>query len=272
MSPATQLAASAVHAPPARQRLGSGFGLAIGLHAAVFAGIIAAALFQPRHRNPFGDSVTRQGAVQATMVNSLPLPQRVPPVDKQVLAPEHVSPAPKPPPKEAAAPPPRPTDILVKAKTPEKVPPKKAAPIETPAPPKHPQPTPPTPKATTGESATQFAQSATQVRNGTAAATVEDRAFGARYAYYRDVISRTVAQNWFTGEADPAASNGKTTTLVFDVERDGTIANIRTEKRSGSPSLDSSALRALQRVDSFGPLPGPADHVTVEYSFEFRQP
>jgi protein TonB len=224
------------------------------------------------HVNEWGDRVAQQGAVQASMVSAIPLPQKVPPVKDNVLTPDQPSVAPVTPPKEATAPPPKPTDVLVKAKTPEWTQPK-VAPREALTPPKHPQPTPDTPKAQTGQAATQIAQSVSQVKNGLASATIEDKTFGLRYAYYRDIIARTVANNWFTGEADPRASNGKQVTLVFDVERDGTIENVRTAQRSGSPSLDTSALRALQRIDTgFGPLPGPADHVTVEYTFEYRQP
>ncbi len=98
----------------------------------------------------------------------------------------------------------------------------------------------------------------------------QDRTFGARFAYYVNIVNRTVAQNWYTQEADPRASEGKRVTIVFDIDRDGIPSNARIGSRSGSPSLDTSALRALQRVEGFGPLPA-GDHITVEYSFDYRQ-
>jgi protein TonB len=101
-------------------------------------------------------------------------------------------------------------------------------------------------------------------------ATVQDRAFGNRYAYYVKIVSQIVAQNWYTQEADAAVSQGKRVTILFDINRDGVPQNIRIETKSGSPSLDASALHALQRVDNFGPLPA-GDHITVEYSFDYKQ-
>lgn len=254
--------------PP--DRLGPGFAGALGLHALLVAALAAAAFLGHAPRNPWGENASTVGAIQASMVSALPLPSRAKPVEKSVLASEDVTPTPKPPPKEATAPPPRPTDVLIKARTPEKAPPK-VAPVPTEAPPKHPQPAPATPKAATGDAATQLPQSISQVKNGTATATVQDRTFGNRYAYYVQIVSRTVAQNWYTQEADPRASQGKRVTLVFDIGRDGVPANVRLETRSGSQSLDSSAMHALQRIDGFGPLPT-GDHITVEYTFDYRQP
>jgi protein TonB len=201
-------------------------------------------------------------------VSAIPLPAKVAPVKDSVLASENVTPVPKPPPKEATQPPPKPTDILVKEKTPEKA---KVAPVPAVTPPKHPQPTPPTTKAASGDAATQLPEAITQTKNGTAIATVQDRTFGNRYAYYVQIVSRTVAQNWYTGEADPRDSQGKRASIVFDINRDGTPTNIRIQTRSGSPSLDSSALHAIQRIDSFGPLPA-GDHITVEYTFDYKAP
>jgi protein TonB len=156
---------------------------------------------------------------------------------------------------------------------PEKVKPPKVAEKPTPAPPKHPQPTPPQPnKAVTGETAgIRIPQSTLELKNGTASAMVQDRTFGSRFAYYVNIVNRTVAQNWFTQEADPRASVGKSVTVLFDIDRAGTPSNPRIETRSGSPSLDQSALRAVQRVEGFGPLPA-GDHITVEYTFHYTQP
>jgi len=250
-------------------RFGSGFVRAIALHVLVGAFLAALAIYVPGHVEHWGENASTVGAIQASMVSAIPLPSKVAPVEKSVLASENTTPAPKPPPKEATQPPPKPTDILIKEKTTPKTPPK-VAPVEQPTPPKHPQPAPTTPKAASGDSATQLPQAINQVKNGTAMATVQDRTFGNRYAYYLKIVSNTVAQNWETYEADPTASQGKRVTLLFDINRDGVPENIRIETKSGSPSLDASALHALQRVDNFGPLPA-GDHITVEYTFDYKQ-
>jgi protein TonB len=251
-------------------RFGSGFAGAIALHILIAAVCVGLAIVVPGHVEHWGENASTVGAIQASMVSAIPLPSKVAPVEKSVLASENVTPAPKPPPKEATQPPPKPTDILIKEKTPPKTPPK-VAPVEQPTPPKHPQPTPPTTKAAAGDVATQLPQAINQVKNGTAMATVQDRTFGNRYAYYLKIISNAVAQQWYTQEADPGTSQGKRVTILFDVNRDGVPENIRIETKSGSPSLDASALHALQRVDNFGPLPA-GDHITVEYSFDYKQP
>ncbi|MBW4037700.1 MAG: energy transducer TonB [Acidobacteria bacterium] len=247
-------------------KFGSGVAGAIGLHVVLAGVFVAVAMFAHTSSAHWGENASSVGAIQASMVSAIPLPQKFKPVEKSVLAPDQASPAPVPPPKEAVAPPPRPTDILIKNKNL----PKKVGPVETPAPPKHPQPTPPTAKAQTGQSADQLPQSTTQMKNGTATATVQDRTFGNRYAYYVQQVSQKVAQNWYTYEVDPKTSQGKRTTIVFDIERDGSPANVRLLTSSGSPTLDTSAMRALQRVDGFGPLPA-GNQITVEYTFDYKQ-
>ncbi|HEX4154099.1 MAG TPA: energy transducer TonB [Acidobacteriaceae bacterium] len=247
---------------------GSGMFRAVALHILLAIVILGLALYAPEHIQHWGENASSVGAIQASMVSAIPLPAKVAPVKNSVLASDNVTPAPKPPPKEATQPPPKPTNVLIKEKTPEKT---KVAPITQPTPPKHPQPTPATPKAATGDAATQLPEAITQLKNGTAMATVQDRTFGNRYAYYLKIVSNTVAQNWYTGEADPQTSQGKHVTLLFDINRDGTPSNVRIETRSGSASLDSSALHAIERVDSFGPLPA-GDHITVEYTFDYKAP
>ena len=184
-----------------------------------------------------------------------------------MLAADDAAPVPKRPPKEATAPPPKPTEVEVKAKTPDKKPPK-VAPTTTPEPPKHPQPTPPTPRAETGDNATQLPQSVSQLKNGTSIVTVEDRTFGNRYAYYMRAMSRAIAEQFNQQAADERSSQGKTVLLAFDLEHDGSPQNIHIVNRSGSPTLDTAALRSLQRIDSFGPLP--VDHVSMQWSFTFQ--
>jgi len=226
---------------------GSGIAGAVILHVVIAATIIAAAFITHLHGDRWGENASSVGAIQASMVSAIPLPNRAAPVANSVLTPDDVSVAAATPPKEATQPPPQPTDILIKSKT-----------------------APPT-KANTGEQATQLPQSVMQVQNGTATVNVQDRAFGNRYAYYVKIVAAAVNQDWYRQEIDPRASQNKSVTIVFDIQRDGTPSNVRIETRSGSPTLDTSALRALQRVEGFGPLPS-GDHITVEYTFDYHQP
>ena len=263
-------------------RLGGGMAGALALHVLLATVVIGAAYLNLSKHDRWGENAASVGAIQASMVSALPLPSHAKPVEKQVLASEDENAAPLPPPKATTQPPPKPTDILIKDKT-QPAPPApvkstaptkpdlKAPPTEAP-PVKHPQPTPDTPKARTGETtATQLPEAISQAKNGTATATIEDRTFGAHYAYYLRAVSQRVSQNWFSGEVDPRSSQGKRVTLLFDIDRDGTPNNVRVETRSGSPTLDESAVRAVQRVDGFGPLPA-GDKITIEFAFDYKQP
>src|SRR6266566_2647079 len=61
--------------------------------------------------------------------------------------------------------------------------------------------------------------------------------------------------------------------LVFDITRDGHPSHIEVEQSSGVPSLDQSAVRALQRIDTFGPLPSDysGNKVSVEFWFDYKR-
>jgi protein TonB len=236
------------------------------LHALVFGSLIGFAYIHPPNK-PWGQDQATAGAIQATMVAAIPLPPKQPMDEKNVLTSETPSPAPVVA-KEKTEPPPKPDEIAIPKKITKPV---KVADKPTPEPPKHPQPnTPPPTKATTGEApGVRIAMSTVQLQNGTASVNVEDKTFGARFAYYINIVNQTVAKQWHTYEADPRASGGKRVTIVFDINRAGTPVNPRIETASGSPSLDTSALRAVQRVDGFPPLPE-GDHITVEYSFDYK--
>ena len=214
------------------------------------------------------------GAVQATMVNSIPLPPRVRPREDNVLASENPSEAP-PPPKVKSEPPPKPTDVPVVVKQPKKEePPKKVADRPTPETPKQKQP-PPTElqKATSGSTGgVKIAMQAMQSRIGTSAINVTDQSFGARFGYYVRQMNQRISQQWFTQTLD-AAAQGRRVYLTFRISRDGSISEINIVKSSGNVSLDSSANRALQRIDTLAPLPDAysGSYITVQYYFEPSQ-
>jgi protein TonB len=214
----------------------------------------------------WGEQASNVGAIQATMVSSIPLPPTQRTLDTGVLTSEAPSPAPVTA-KEKTEAAPSPDSVAI----PEKTKPPKVADKPTPAPPKHVQPiTPPPTKAVTGETAgIRIAQSTVELKNGTSSVSIQDRSFGERYAYYVNIVNSKVSQNWYKSEADPLASMDKSTTILFDIDREGVPSNARVETRSGSPSLDLSALRAVQRVDGFGPLPQ-GNRITVEFTFHFR--
>jgi protein TonB len=97
--------------------------------------------------------------------------------------------------------------------------------------------------------------------------------FGTKYAWYVQVIQRKVSENWLKYEVDPRITAAQRVYITFDVVRDGHPANVRVEQSSGVPSLDISATRALQRIDTFGPLPPDysGSKITVEYWFDYKR-
>jgi protein TonB len=97
--------------------------------------------------------------------------------------------------------------------------------------------------------------------------------FGTKYGWYVQVIQRKVSDNWLKYEVDPRITSAQRVYIVFDVARDGHPFNVQVEQSSGVPSLDQSAVRALQRIDTFGPLPPDygGSKISVEYWFDYKR-
>ena len=95
--------------------------------------------------------------------------------------------------------------------------------------------------------------------------------FGNRYAYYVRTIAQILSQNWLKYEVDPHAMPNATVMVSFDISRNGQPTNVRVTESSGVPSLDTSAVRTLQRIDTFGPLPTDyrGSSLTVESQFRY---
>ena len=216
------------------------------------------------------------------MVSALPLPPRQLTKDDAVLTSEKPSIAPTPPPtpeppkakaepaKPKAEVAPKPDEILIPNKVQPKPTPKTAEKEQPDANRRPPTPPPPTPKATTGETAgVRIPEATTELKNGTATITVEEKAFGERYAYYIRLISQKVNQARAQQAPDPADAKGKRTAILFTIARDGTVEDSQLLTRSGSAALDTSALRCIQRIDTFGPLPA-GDHLVVTFGFTDR--
>lgn len=97
--------------------------------------------------------------------------------------------------------------------------------------------------------------------------------FGNRFAWYVRVVQQKVSENWLKYEVDPRVSESRRVYITFDIERAGRPSNIQIEQSSGVPSLDNSAVRALQRIDTFGALPPDysGSKVSVEFWFDYKR-
>lgn len=240
------------------------------LHGIVFGGIVGAGWWSQRHHERFGDAVEKAGAVQATMVSSLPLPPKVKPQEDNVLASE--APSVVPPPKvEKAEPPPEPKAVPIPekkpiappkavAKAPAYTPPKVAPPIKNP---------PPNRVASGQTGGVRIAMQSLETKVGTSAIHVTDQSFGDRFGYYVSAMNRKIAAQWYTQTLD-AAAQGKRVYLTFTIDREGAPGNVRIVQSSGDRTLDQSAVRALERIDTLGPLPDgySGNFINVQYYFE----
>jgi periplasmic protein TonB len=97
--------------------------------------------------------------------------------------------------------------------------------------------------------------------------------FGSRYSWYVQNVQRKVSENWLKYEVDPRIAQANRVYVTFDVTRDGRPSNVQIEQSSGVPSLDVSAMRAIQRIDTFGPLPPDysGSKVSVEFWFDYKR-
>jgi protein TonB len=97
--------------------------------------------------------------------------------------------------------------------------------------------------------------------------------FGIRFAWYVQGVQRKVSENWLKYEIDPRITSAQRVYITFDIARDGSPRNVQVEQSSGVPSLDVSAVRAIQRIDTFGPLPPEygGNKVTVEFWFDYKR-
>ncbi len=214
-----------------------------------------------------------QGAIQANLVNSaptVPLPSITPPTPN-VLATQLPSPAPAPPSK-AAIPEKQPDAIPIATRQPKI----KPAPKPEHASPEHAQPTKEQNRANYGEApATNLPHSMTSTTaHNSSPVSVNSGDFASRFPWYVDRITRMVSQNWFTQEIDNRTPYGSQVNVTFTISRDGRVTNIHVSTPSSSPTLNTTAVQAVQRVETFGPLPDQytGSNVSVEYTFTYDQP
>lgn len=247
------------------QKVSRDFTASIVLHLIVFGVILGwGFLFRGKHES-WGDKSMQANAIQATAVTALPLPPKQPVDQNNVLATEKPSPAPVVQ-KEKTVPPPEPDALALEAKKElEKLSKQRQTAV------KHPQPVKPQPdRATTGEAGgVRVAMTTAQTNLGASSVAFQDNSFGVRFAYYARAMAQKVSQQWYTGMLTPK-DKGKRVWISFRVSRDGVPSNFRITQPSGDPVLDQSGLRALQRIDSFGPLPQgyTGQYLDVQYYFE----
>jgi periplasmic protein TonB len=213
------------------------------------------------HRNMWGGAGPG-GAIQVNITSSIPLPSDHPP-NQNVLATEKPSEAPAPPePKAKQAEDETAIPIQGKVKKPQQQ--------EIKQTPKH-QPDVPKNTAQYGEQAGSQLPRAMSPGAATGPTTVTDANFGSLFGWYVDNINRKMDANGYRSLADPRTPKGARAYISFGIARDGSVSQVRIDRSSGSPTWDSTCVRAAQRVDTFGPLPAQyrGSNLMVSYYCEY---
>jgi len=89
------------------------------------------------------------------------------------------------------------------------------------------------------------------------------------YSYYLNVILTRISDNWI----NPYVGSARTlnATVIFVIERDGTVRDVRIEKKSGDATYDASCERALLVLDRLPPLPPEFTGPRLKLHLEFEQ-
>jgi len=206
------------------------------------------------HPNQWGGAGSG-GAIQVSLTNALPLPSDQPP-NENVLATDTPSQAPaEPAPKTKQAADDSTLEIAGKHKK---------QPQTMRKSPQH----PPENRAQYGEQAGSSMQRSIAAQNGAnGPVSISGGDFGSRFGWYVDGISRKMASDWNRYEVDQHTAKGTRSYIEFTIRRDGSVSNIKLDQSSGSQTLDTSCLRAAQRVDTFGALPAQYNQSTVMTSY-----
>jgi protein TonB len=242
------------------------------LHVAAVGALFLLIYMNGKFRGDQWSTQGPQGAIQATLVNSapsIPLPSITPPTPN-VLATDLPSPSPAPPSK-ATIPVQEPDAIPIAT---HEI--RRAAEKPHPASPQHAQPTNQQNRANYGEAAASQLNHAmtTNAAHSNSPVTVSGGDFASRFPWYVDKITRMVSQNWYTQQIDGSTRIGSQANVTFTVGRDGRVSSIHITAPSNSPTLNTTAMQAVQRVESFGPLPDQytGSSVSVEYTFTYDTP
>ncbi|MGE0405148.1 MAG: TonB family protein [Candidatus Korobacteraceae bacterium] len=257
----------------------------LGLHLVLFVGMVLSGALGGRGES-WGGSTSGGGAMSATLVSSIPLPA-APVQTENILANQSKGLSQSLPAEKAAQPEPEAVPIpdsrakVVPAPTQKAVEqpqPVKPAPTQTanarPARPNQPEPPPDVvPIGQGGPVSGPYGAFTADNAKGGFGFTGSGGDFGNRFAWYVDSVRRKVSENWLKYEVDPNIHEAKRVFITFDITRSGQPTNVQLSQPSGISSLDVSAVRAIQRIDTFGPLPReyPGSRVSVEFWFDYRR-
>jgi TonB family protein len=108
---------------------------------------------------------------------------------------------------------------------------------------------------------------APQERSATVAESVETSEVEPSHLYMEQMAERLRESFTVYERVDASVPAGNTAETWFDVNRDGSLSNVRVGKPSGWDSLDYACVRAVQRAGTVGALPEDYTRRTLPASF-----
>jgi protein TonB len=247
-----------------REGITAPLGLSVALHGMLFASVLIYGAVIGRSGANWGGGIGGGDAMSVNVVNNIPIPRPQQPTENIVA--NDSKGLTQSVPKAVETPKPDAIPIPDKVKNPPK-------PITSRIkPPEHPPEPPPNqvPFGQGGPVSGPYGSFTTSNAKGGLGVTGQGGDFGTLYAWYVRQINQKISDNWNKYEIDPSVSHTNRVYISFEVDRGGRPTKVQVEQSSGVPSLDISAVRALQRIDTFGPLPQDyrGGYINVEFWFD----
>jgi TonB family protein len=101
-------------------------------------------------------------------------------------------------------------------------------------------------------------------------ASAEVEALDFPFAWYLKQVQTRVRDSWDTPGDRLLAGGARPVVVSFVIHRDGHVSDVRVDSPSGTPGLDASALRAVDRAQPFPPLPDPYEGSSLSLTIRFR--
>jgi len=232
----------------------------IALHALIAGLLVLSTISYTRSREVWGSANTQMGdAVAVNAVKSIPLPSRVGQVNPVANDTESQVPQPpKPQPKQQVKVPDK--AIALKSRAAEM---RQLEQMST----QRYQPRQPAPNQVFSSTAPAAVSPMYEKPGAGGVGVGPNSTFGNRFGAYADLVIRRVTEKWQTGGL-AGLHTAPLVVVTFDILRDGSLRNPQVVQRSGNPTLDYSALRAVMDAAPFPPLP--ADYGQSQANVELR--
>lgn len=96
--------------------------------------------------------------------------------------------------------------------------------------------------------------------------------FGEGFGWYAEALQRRLAEEWRRTLGQASGGAAKPSIVTFRIQRNGAIDSIYLDSSSGNGTMDRSAMRAVQNVNPFQPLPPqlPKSSVVVQIQFQLN--